>query len=192
MSNENIQQAEVQSLTQDANLLETQIKQLEMKVMALTTEADEKRKAAQAAFREKHAKIFVDINPAMALSGHDAQHAINLFSISYIIRPPKGEDTRNVSLFVMDPNDKANNIDYGPVTQDEATLLRWLSKIIATSDKGNKQEKDLASIEIPKRLKFIRGLAEPIPSKLAARCLDLEIYLGVVMELELGNSSPTR
>lgn len=179
-------QAKAQDLERAA--LEKQIEQMELKITALSDTATRKRQEAQNAFRAKHAKRFTDVDPGKALSGLQVVHTVTIFDVAYALRVPNGEHQRAAQMFAMDPMVKENDktIDVGPVTKDERTLICWLTSV---SMKG--QAKDLAAATPAVRLKLLRTLPPVLLSQLAAECELLETFLSVVLELELGNFSPT-
>jgi hypothetical protein len=188
--NQKVLEAQADSLSKESSALEQQIQQLELKVAALSDTAAEKRREAQQAFRARNAKRFTDIDPAKALAGLPATHAVTIAGVSYHLKVPNGEALRKVNAFAMDPVLKEGSgrdtktTDMGPVAPAERILLVWLSGISMTGQPmrpvGDQPE--------AARLKFLRTLPFAVAAALATECETLDTYLTVVLELEMGNS----
>ncbi len=184
-------QGEIQSL-------EAQLARYEAQIAVLTDDAAEKRKEAQAAFRDKHAKSFSDINVSNALTGAQTSHVFPIGKAKYTLRPPSGEVARQVQNFVVNPitktkvDGKDSEEDLGPLNQFEALALKWLSAVSLEVEGQTAQVRKLDDLDLPKRLKLIRSLNELVIAAIADRARNLEAYLNVCLELDLGNFSPTR
>lgn len=184
-------QGEIQSL-------EAQIQRYEAQIAVLTDDAAEKRKEAQEAFRAKHAKSFSDINVNNALTGAATVHTFPIGKAKYSIRPPSGEVSRQVQNFMLSPiikrkvDGKEVEDDIGPLSPVEVFALKWLVSVSLEVEGQPAQVRKLEDLAIPKRLELLRSLNEIALNHIADRAHNLESYLNVCLELELGNFSPTR
>lgn len=187
--NEKVLEAQIKSLEAEVSGTQQSIEGLELKLAALSEAAAEKRREVQTAYRGKHAKRFADIDPAKALSGMPSIHTVKVFDVSYALRVPNGDRQRNALMFCNDPTTKGKDdvvIDHGPVAAHERILLAWLDSFTMKD-----QKRDLAAVQPAMRLEIIRKMPPVLAGQLAGECDMLETYLNVVLELELGNSSPT-
>jgi hypothetical protein len=191
--NTKVLESQAEALTREQTALEQQIEQLELKIATLSDTAAEKRREAQQAFRAKNAKRFVGVDPAKALAGLPAVHVVSAFGISYHLKVPNGEQTRKTTAFCLDPVLKTGSgrdtktVDMGPVAPPERVLMAWMHGVSVPGQ----AMRDISSLSEADRLKTIRTLPSAISAMLSSECDTLDTYLTVVLELEMGNSSPT-
>lgn len=191
--NQKVLEAEKIAKEQEIAALEKQIEGMGLRVAALSDTAEEKRTEAREAFRSKHAKRFADVDVSRALAGFPAQHRFVIAGVTYILRVPNGEHLRQAMAFVQDPVVKAGDktSDIGPVALSEQRALTWLVGIAATAPGAPEKVRDLAAEATAARLVILRALPAITVEALARECENLETYLSVSLELELGNFSPT-
>jgi hypothetical protein len=182
-------EAEIAGLTQEEAALTAQITKHEAQVAALTATMQDKRRAAQEAYRDANAKTFDDVDVTLALTGATVRHAVTIGKAAYIIAPPKGEFSRAVNAFVLDPVDTSTDkkVDLGPVIPEEAVLLKWLVEV-ELDQGGQKHKRSLLTLPLPVRLRLIRDSLELVMNKVAMRCISFESFLNVCLELDLGKS----
>ncbi len=188
--NQRVLEAEKTAKEQEIAKLEQTIAQMDIRIAALSETAEQKRTQAREAFRDKHKGRFADIDVAKALSGMPVTHKMTLAGLTYSLRIPNGDHQREIQLFVQDPVVKTEGdktLDVGPISPSERQVLPWISGVATGADKA----RDLAGQPIAARLKLLRTLPALTVDALARECENLETYLSVTMELELGNSSPT-
>ena len=186
MTDTNFQLAQANAEVEAA---QAQLAKYEAQISALSQESADKRRKAQEAFRTKYAEMFKDVNVAAALSGAPAKHQFTIGYATYTVTPPTGELGRLVHSFTMSPlaKDKdGKEEDVGPVTPAEMYLLKWLSSAALNKD-GQTANRQFDNVSVAQKIKLARSLNETVMQHIAERCKNLETYLNVCLELDLGN-----
>jgi len=191
--NQKVLEAEKIAKDQEIAALEKQIEAMGLRIAALSDTAEEKRTEARVAYRSKHAKRFADVDVSRALAGFPTQHRLTMANVTYILRVPNGEHLRQVQSFVQDPIVKAGDktTDLSPIAPSEQRVLAWLTGIAAVAPGAPEQVRDLATGPVAARLTILRALPAVTVEALARECENLEAFLSISLELELGNFSPT-
>lgn len=173
----------------ETNLKEN-IEKYRVRLLALSDEEAERRKAMQKAFRAKHEKTFADVNFKHALIGGKVRHAITIANAAkYFVSLPTGETEHEVAKFVGNPVVKTKDnseVNVGPVTNTEQALLSCLVAVQLINDK-NVPEQLLSGLPLSHRLTLIRQLPIATASRLADECMTMQALMNVVLELDLGN-----
>jgi hypothetical protein len=191
MTDPNLQvlEADVQAKTAEIANLEKTIQAMTLRVAALSDTAEQKRTEARQAFKDKFTKRFAGFDVSRALAGFPTGHKTVMGGVSYRLVVPNGESQRLVNNFVQDPTTKVADkvVDFAPVSLPEQRVLAWLAGLTMASN-GVEKDRDLSKEPITTRLSLLRNLPAITIEKLAGECDNLETFLSVSLELELGNS----
>jgi len=183
---------EAQSFAADKKVadLKALLEKKEAQVTALSAEVEEAQKKVRKAYREANEKRFSDFNFKHALVGATIRHTISVAGVAkYVITVPNGAAFHSVDQFIMKPVNK-EGIDMSPISETERVLLAYLVALHYTYDEKKPQpEQDLTRPEftLAMRLGLIRQLPASTAARLADECMNLQAYLNVVLEEEMGN-----
>ena len=149
---------------------------LDMRIAALSEDNADAMNRGRLAFREKHAATFADVEVKKALVGWPVQHRVTIKDVfSLCIQPPKAKDMRAVEA--LDPS-----LTLRP---HETMLLAWVVSLDTSAMGG--PVVDLSATPLPKKLDYLRTLPELVLARLAETCADLNTYLNICLEIDLGN-----
>lgn len=149
---------------------------LEMRIAALSEDNAEAMTKGRLAFREKHAPTFADVDVKKVLVGFPVQHRVTIKDVFAVnIQPPTAKQMRAVEALDLAL----------AVRPHEAALLAWATEIDTTAMGG--QKVNIGSLELTKKLEYLRTLPDMVLARLAEVCVDLNTYLNVCLEIDLGN-----
>lgn len=160
------------------------------RVAALGIEATTKRKDYRKAYRDEREKRFANFAWSKALAGAPVEHAFVMpLVLKATMRPPTGE--AEAAYRTWHQKQLSDESSLLPVTNHEAVLLTWLTtfQMLSPGPDGQPQPSvNLTSIAFSDRLRSLRKLPAQVTVRIANEALELEAWLSVVMEDELGNS----
>lgn len=173
--------------TRDA---QTAIDELDRRIVALTAEGDGKRKEARAVYRRaREEKQFKDFPWARALAGSPVDHAMQLPSVVRVtMRPPTGERLAEFHTWHSKMMTDASKLL--PLSGEEMTVLTWVNTIQQLAPQANGEMPPVVELKFHDyivRLGNFRKLPVQLVRRIAVEANELESWLGVVMEDELGN-----
>ncbi len=177
-----VKTARLEDLQTEEARLQKLIEERTKRVMALTEDAESVRKDVAASYRKKFETRFKDLDIIQALAGFPAAHTVTVFGVGYVLTPPSQGTVHAAEKFAANPVFEQNN--FGPLRAEELTLMGWLTAVRADSG----QETKLTDKAYHERLTGIRRLPEVLLSRLAEECVNIQTYLNVCLEAELGNS----
>lgn len=186
--NQQVLEADLQAKTAEVAQMEKQIQAMTLRIAALSSTADQKRTEARQAFKDKFAARFAGFDVPRALAGFPTFHKTTMGGVAYRLVVPNGEGQRQVNNFTQDPTIKEADkvVDFAPVSLSEQRVLAWLAGLTMSSN-GVEKDRDLSKESVAVRLRLLRNLPTITIDKLAAECDNLETFLSVSLELELGN-----
>lgn len=165
-------EAKLTELSEREEQLARLIEEKQRRLLALSEESDAIRRETASKFRAKFAERYKDLDIVQALSGYPAAHVVRVFDGAYHLQPPSQGDTAELSKTLSSER----------LTGEESILVLWLVAV-----GGGGEVRKLAGMPAADRLKLIRKLPETLVLKLAEECANLQAYLNVCLEQELGN-----
>ena len=182
----NLLQETTQAIAEKSLTLAEAIKELarlEEQTAKMSDEVTAKRKAMRQRYSEMHAERFKDLDYKLALIGAKVDHVVSCKGLAdFYIRPPSGTTTHAVDAFI------ASAGDLGPITVAERQLLCWLTALqITHASAGTAPKQDLSNLAPKDKVTKLRALPEDLLHRLADECLELQRWLNVVLEIDLGN-----
>ena len=163
---------------------------LDERIAALSIDGDAKRKEARGVFRAGKAKQFGAFAWAKSLAGAPVTHSLTIPQVIKVtLRPPTGEIEAQFRAWHKQLTAKEDT--RLPLMQTEIVLLQWISSVQSlwiTADGSEQAVQDVTSMPYGNRLNNLRKLSPQILVRIANEALDLESWLAVVLEDELGNS----
>lgn len=149
---------------------------LDMRIAALSEDTTEKVSQLRLAHRAKYGDEFSDIDTKKALIGFPVRHSMKIEGLMSIgLQPPSAKLSRAVEALRLD----------SAIQNHEAVLLGWVVEVDTTPAGGVKVPLD--SLDLTKKLEFLRTVSDLLLARIAATCEDLSAYLSVCLEIDLGN-----
>jgi hypothetical protein len=160
-----------------------ELARLEEQTAKMSDEVTLKRKAMRQRYSEMHAERFKDMDYKLALIGAKVDHVVSFKGVAdFYIRPPSGAISHAVDAFIGTAG------ELGPITNAERILLCWLTGLqITHTSAGNTPKQELSGLAPKDKVAKLRALPEDLLHRLANECVELQQWLNVVLEIDLGN-----
>lgn len=186
--------AKAADLKQNVDVLTEEINKYELKIDALSEQAETKRRTMQQAFCSKHEKRYADIDKKKAFIYGDARHTVTIAKFAqFVLSVPVGNMIHAVEDFIRKPKPfkdptTGKDADMGEVNHFERTLLVYLNSCVLLDNTGAPgPEQNLAAMPLVGKLQAIRSLPAATSSMLADEAMTMQTYLNAYLELEMGN-----
>jgi len=168
--------AKLDRLQLDEKQLDELIAERTERLVSLTAQSDQLRKDLALAYRDRFAPRYANFDVARSLAGYPVTHSVVIFGAAYAIQPPS-QSAMHAAAAVARKGGATS------ITQAEEVLLAWLVSVGAEGG----EMRPLNPENLEDKLPLIRKMPELVVTKLAEECANLQTYLNVCLEHELGN-----